>query len=48
MKIFLTLFLFSLPLLSETPENITSKNEQVGEMCFTTIDINVTEDWLKK
>ena len=29
-------------------ENITFKNEQVGEMCFTTIDINVTEDWLKK
>ena len=49
MKILLLTFLVSsLPVFSEVSENITFKNEQVGEMCFTTIDISVTDDWLKK
>ena len=47
-KKLLILLLLSSSLFSEVSENITFKNEQVGEMCFTTIDINVTEDWLKK
>ena len=40
--------LFITSVFAETSENITFKNEQVGEMCFTTIDIDVTEEWLEK
>jgi len=47
-KTALIFLLFSSSLFAEVSENITFKNEQVGEMCFTTIDINVTEDWLNK
>ena len=47
-KTALFFLLVSSSLFGEVSENITFKNEQVGEMCFTTIDINVTEDWLKK
>ena len=47
-KTALFFLLVSSSLFGEVSENITFKNEQVGEMCFTTIDINVTEDWLNK
>ena len=47
-KFFLTFLFLSLSVFSETSENIEFKNEQIGDMCFTTIDISVTEDWLKK
>ena len=47
-KTALIFLLFSSSLFAEVSENITFKNEQVGEMCFTTIDINVTEEWLNK
>ena len=40
--------LFIASVFAETSENITFKNEQVGEMCFTTIDIQTTEEWLNK
>ena len=45
----LIIFLFfSHSVFAEVSENITIKNEEVGEMCFTTVDIRVSEDWLKK
>lgn len=47
-KTALFFLLVSSSLFGEVSENITFKNEQVGEMCFTKIDINVTEDWLNK
>ena len=47
-KTALFFLLVSSSLFGEVSENITFKNEQVGEMCFTTIDINVTDDWLNK
>jgi len=47
-KTALFFLLVSSSLFGEVSENITFKNEQVGKMCFTTIDINVTEDWLNK
>ena len=47
-KTALFFLLVSSSLFGEVSENITFKNERVGEMCFTTIDINVTEDWLNK
>ena len=47
-KTALFFLLVSFSLFGEVSENITFKNEQVGEMCFTTIDINVTDDWLNK
>ena len=47
-KFFLTFLFFSSSVFSETSENIEFKNERIGDMCFTTIDISVTEDWLKK
>ena len=47
-KTALFFLLVSSSLFGEVSENITFKNEQVGEMCFTTVDINVTEEWLNK
>ena len=47
-KTALFFLLVSSSLFGEVSENITFENEQVGEMCFTTIDINVTDDWLNK
>lgn len=47
-KTALFFLLVSSSLFGEVSENITFKNERVGEMCFTTIDINVTDDWLNK
>ena len=45
-KTALFFLLVSSSLFGEVSENITFKNEQDGEMCFTTIYINVKYDWL--
>ena len=34
--------------LNDAKENITFRNDRIGGIFFTTIDIRVTEEWLKK
>ena len=47
-KTLLIFLIFSLSVSAEVSKNITFKNDQVGEMCFTTVDITVTQEWLNK
>ena len=42
------LILFAGGVWAKNSENITVKSEVIGEMCFTTIDIQTTEEWLNK
>ena len=42
------LIILFLPALLKGSNNIKFRNDQVGGMCFTTIDITVTEEWLNK
>ena len=44
----LLLILFAGGVWAKNSENITVNSEVIGEMCFTTIDIQTTEEWLNK